>query len=284
MPIAGVHEHDSPLGRWRVARWTPAPPLAGTVAEMWDLESHGAYTRERMAPRPNFVLLINLGEAPHRRWQAEGGATIYRRSWVAGLQDRFLDVESPPDTRMMGVMLTPTGARRIIGLPAAEFTNRVVDFPDVVGPAFDRLRERLHDTPSVDARFQLLEHWLVGRLAAARGARPAVDAALSRLFSSHGGCRVRGLARDLGMSQKHLIHLFHDDVGLPPKTLARVIRFNALVRYLHARADADLTDTAHRFHYFDYSHFARECREFTGSSPTAFLRARGPDGDTVVVE
>ena len=40
----------------------------------------------------------------------------------------------------------------------------------------------------------------------------------------------------------------------------------------------------HRFDYFDYADFARECREFTGSSPTQFLRARGPDGDTVVVE
>ena len=46
----------------------------------------------------------------------------------------------------------------------------------------------------------------------------------------------------------------------------------------------DWTETAHRFHYFDYAHFARECREFTGSSPTEFLRACGPDGDTVVVD
>ena len=103
MPPAGQTEHDSALGRWRIARWTTRPPLSARVSELWDLESHGAYTRERILPRTHFDLLINLGESPHRLWLPDGRANEYRTAWVSGLQDRFLDVESPPDCRLMGV-------------------------------------------------------------------------------------------------------------------------------------------------------------------------------------
>jgi AraC-like DNA-binding protein len=281
MPLANVIDHDSPLGRWRLAQWTTWPPLSRFVAQLWDLESRGAYTRERILPRTHFDLLINLGD-PHRLWLS-GRAAEYRTAWVSGLQERFLDVESPPASRLMGAALTPAGARAVLGAPAGEFTNRVLDLPDVVGPAVLRLREQLADAGSVEERFKLLELWLLTRVGGATP-QPAVDRALDRLFASRGCSRVSGLAHELGMSHKHLIHLFHDRVGLPPKTFARVVRFNALLQDLRTQPSVDWTETAHRFHYFDYAHFARECREFTGSSPAEFLRARGPEGDTVVIE
>jgi AraC-like DNA-binding protein len=282
MLLANVIDHDSPLGRWRLTQWTTSPPLSQSVAQLWDLESHGAYTRERILPRTHFDLLINLGD-PHQLRLPGQRVTEYRTAWVSGLQERFLDVASPPASRLMGAALTPSGARAVLGAPAGEFTNRVLDLPDVVGPAVLRLREQLVDAGSVEARFRLLERWLLTRVDG-RTVQPAVDQALQRLFASNGRGRVSGLARELGMSQKHLIHLFHDRVGLPPKTFARVVRFNALLQDLRTQPSVDWTETAHRFHYFDYAHFARECREFTGSSPTEFLRARGPEGDTVVIE
>lgn len=281
MPLATVIEHDSVLGRWRLAQWATWPPLSRFVGQLWDLESHGAYTRERILPRTHFDLLINLG-GTHRLWLSGQRVNEYRTAWVSGLQEQFLDVESPPASRLMGAMLTPSGARAVLGVPAGEFTNRVVDLPDVVGPSVMRLREQLVDARCAEDRFRLLELWLLTRVGGATS-QPAVDAALDRLFASNGRGRVSGLARDLGMSQKHLIHLFHDRVGLPPKTFARVVRFNALVQDLRTKPSVDWTETAHRFHYFDYAHFARECRAFTGSPPTEFLRARGPEGDTVVV-
>jgi AraC-like DNA-binding protein len=282
VPLAHLIEHDSALGRWRLAQWNTSPPLSGYVAQLWDLESHGAYTRERIIPRTHFDLLINLGD-PHRLLSG-GRATEYRTAWVSGLQEQFLDVVSPPASRLMGATLTPTGARAVLGVPAGEFTNRVVDLPDVTGSStVMRLRDQLAAAPGAEDRFRLLESWLLTRVGGGT-VTPAVEAALGRVFASSGCARISGIARDLGMSQKHLIHLFHDRVGLPPKTFARIVRFNAVVQHLRTQTRVDWTETAHRFHYFDYAHFARDCRGFTGSSPTGFLRARGPEGDTVVVD
>jgi AraC-like DNA-binding protein len=95
--------------------------------------------------------------------------------------------------------------------------------------------------------------------------------------------RERILAREAGISHKHLIALFARRVGRAPKPFARVVRFNALVDHLKRRSTADWTELAHRFGYSDHTHFARELRRFAGTSPSEFLQVRGPDGDTVVV-
>jgi AraC-like DNA-binding protein len=92
------------------------------------------------------------------------------------------------------------------------------------------------------------------------------------------------MAREAGVSHKHLIALFERNFGIGPKPYARVVRFNALVAYLNRHPEAEWADVVYRFGYYDHAHFARELRRFTGVSPTEFLRSRGPDGDTVVVE
>jgi len=62
MPLAARIDHDSPLGRWRLVRWAPAPQLSGFVRRFGIWRADGAYTRERIPPRTHFDLLINLGE------------------------------------------------------------------------------------------------------------------------------------------------------------------------------------------------------------------------------
>lgn len=117
---------------------------------------------------------------------------------------------------------------------------------------------------------------------------------------------MRALAAETGVSQKHLIHLFREQVGLAPKRYARIVRLNALLRQMSAptapasasasarladaarngapRTRPDWADLAVRFGYYDQAHFVREFREFTGTTPTGFLRSRGPDGDSVVLD
>jgi methylphosphotriester-DNA--protein-cysteine methyltransferase len=114
-------------------------------------------------------------------------------------------------------------------------------------------------------------------------ASPEVSHTLNRLFRSDGRARIRTLAVETGVSQKHLIHLFRAQVGLPPKRYARIVRFNSLLRRLAAEARADWADLAAKYGFYDQAHFVRDFREFTGTTPTDFLRTRGPEGNSVVL-
>ena len=100
---------------------------------------------------------------------------------------------------------------------------------------------------------------------------PEVAWAWRRLLASGGKVAIGRLAGEVGWSHKHLITRFRQQVGLPPRTAARLIRFGAVWRRLAthpaARWDAIAADSG----YTDQAHLIRDFHQFTGASPTAFL-------------
>jgi transcriptional regulator GlxA family with amidase domain len=75
-----------------------------------------------------------------------------------------------------------------------------------------------------------------------------------------------------------LIARFRDQIGLPPKLLARVIRFDRAVRVLRAPGSTSLAAVAFDCGYADQAHLNRDFREFAGTSPTAFVAAQLESG------
>ena len=105
---------------------------------------------------------------------------------------------------------------------------------------------------------------------------PAVELAWRRLRDSHGGAGVAELAGELGCSRRHLSKRFGAELGLPPKALARVLRFERAVALL--RAGGELADVAFTCGYYDQPHFNRDFRELAGTTPSDFLARALPAG------
>jgi methylphosphotriester-DNA--protein-cysteine methyltransferase len=71
---------------------------------------------------------------------------------------------------------------------------------------------------------------------------------------------------------------FRDQVGLPPKLLARILRFDRVVARLRTQDPERWADVAYDAGYYDQAHFNRDFRELAGTTPSAFLASRLPDG------
>ena len=93
------------------------------------------------------------------------------------------------------------------------------------GPAGARLAERLQGLTGWDERFDVLERFLLVRVAAGPSADPAVAWAWRRLEQTSGRVRVETLAAELGASRRYLSRRFAEQVGLSPKPVARRLRF-----------------------------------------------------------
>lgn len=100
------------------------------------------------------------------------------------------------------------------------------------------------------------------------------------LQETAGGVRIGKLAGELGCSRRHLAAVFHEQVGLPPKTVARQLRFQSVCRRL-TRDPARWADIAYDAGYCDQAHLNREFRDLAGTTPTDFL-ARLIPGDAAV--
>ena len=78
--------------------------------------------------------------------------------------------------------------------------------------------------------------------------------------------RIGALAEAIGCSRKHLVSQFRAQVGLPPKSVARILRFERAEKLL-SRSGARPLEVALACGYFDQSHLIRDFRELAGATP-----------------
>lgn len=196
--------------------------------------------------------------------------------FAAGVRDSYLRVEGDCAPSYIETHLSPLGAYALLGVPMNELSERIVDAVDLLGPAGRRLGEMVRAAPTWDRRFDLIDDFLLRRKDDGedrRRHRPAPEVAWAwrRLVGTGGTAAIGRIAGDVGWSHKHLIAKFRQQVGLPPKSAARLIRFHRLLRRLDAHPPPAWRQVAAECGYADQAHLIRDFREFTGDVPTRFL-------------
>ena len=184
---------------------------------------------------------------------------------MGGLSDRPTDTEFVGAAGGVQVDLTPLGARRILGLPMEELTNRVVALEDVLGRGAAELVERLAEAPGWPERFALLDAALLRRVDAGPAPAPEVAWSYGRLAATDGRVAVGALADEVGWSRRHFAARWRRDVGMGPKAVARILRFQRALRLL--REGRPLADVAYDCGFADQPHLNREFRALGGSTP-----------------
>jgi len=82
------------------------------------------------------------------------------------------------------------------------------------------------------------------------------------------------LSDKVGLSQKHLINLFNKIVGVSPKMLQRIIKFNQVLHTIDPTKPINWAEIAHRCYYYDHAHFNKDFLTFSGFNPTTYLQLR----------
>ncbi len=281
MPARRVtrEEHAAGWGSWKLARAEPAPHLRPFVARYtgwWERTAQPV--RRTEVPVAEVPLILSFGPPTLVHDSLRPEATPARvTSFAAGLYARAVSVGHEGEGDAVQVDLTPLGARRFLGMPLGELAHRSVELSDLLGAEADRLVEALALAGGWEARFDLLDAAVTRRIVAGRPASPDVERAWTRLERSGGGLRVDELAADLQCSRRHLSARFREELGLPPKALARVLRFQRALGLI--RQGSDWARIAQACGYYDQPHLNREFRDLAGATPGE-LRARLlPDDD-----
>jgi transcriptional regulator GlxA family with amidase domain len=89
---------------------------------------------------------------------------------------------------------------------------------------------------------------------------------------------IEALANDAGLTRRQLERRFLDAVGMSPKTLVQVLRFQRVLGVL-ADASPRWVDVAAACGYYDQAHLNRDFKRFTGATPRSFLGRDHPFAD-----
>lgn len=216
-------------------------------------------------------LIVSFGEAFPIGLGREPAATETYGSFTSGVYAGPVVIHSSGRMECVQVNFSPLGAWRFFGLPMREIAGRMVRLDDLPDRPIRVLRARLAELPSPAQRLDLVTAFVTDRLARSEARDAATEAAYRLMLRRHGDIRISRIAERLDWSRKHLAERFHETIGVPPKTLARVMRFNHAQAM--ARAGGDWADIAVACGYADQAHLAREFHDLSGSTPTAWKAA-----------
>jgi AraC-like DNA-binding protein len=240
----------------------PHPALRSHVRSLAGWHERGAPVRRAELPGARIVLVISFGPTLDIDGRRFG-------SFVAGLHDAPALTEHEGEGHGIQAYLTPLGARRLLRMPMGELTGQVVELEDLIGAGAHELAERLATAPDWAARFALLEHTIAERTLEAPPAPRELEWAWRRLRDTDGAVTIGALADELGWSRRHLTATIRRELGMAPKPLARLLRFERAVERL--RGGAALVDAALDSGYYDQAHLNRDFKQFAGRTPTEYL-------------
>lgn len=243
-----------------------------------------------LEPSPLPSELLPPRELAHRIqafWHHGGNGTKIR-VLPDGCMDFWFDLESG-DARVIGTMTeaalvtVPAGGRYFgvrfrPGVAAEYVSDSMRAFVDGGAPLAEATRalpfalaERVAEAPDHGARIALIGEFVRAGASRLRAADHRVTRAVTLVRA--GAPSIRGVAAELGVSERQLERLFAERIGSGPKHFARVVRLERAVRLMGTalRGQAALAAAAG---YADEPHLIREFRALARVTPAELARER----------
>jgi AraC-like DNA-binding protein len=257
--------------------FAPPAPFGAFIENIWYWRGlDPGHAKDTIMASGRLGLMINLDGDALSWYDGEGYATRNLLSGIAlcgtHAQTFAIDAHQP---HMLGVQFRPGGAFAFFGGSAREFENVHLSLADIWGADAERLHQRVVQAPAPDDKIEILFRAMAERFDECTH-HPAVALTLALFGRAPHRVSVKDAARRAEVSQKTLIRLFAEEVGMTPKTYLRVSRFQRVLSRLHAASSVDWMEVVERHGYYDQPHFIREFKQFSGFAPSEYFRLRGP--------
>ncbi len=251
----------------------PRPPLDRFLECFWFADADGPLpgaAPDRIVPDGCPELIVHLA-TPFERLEEGGAGSIQPRAFLVGTLTRPLQVRPRGRVKTMGVRFRPFGLSAFLAAPLHELKDRATPIVDLWDGPAGRLEQALGEARTDADKAGEAERFLLDRL------RPRIDTAIEvtvgAILRSRGQARLEPLARRSGLSLRQVERRFRDAVGVGPKALSRVVRFQEVLRRLSG--DEPWVEVALDCGYYDQAHLIRDFRDFVGLAPSRFRAAEG---------
>lgn len=253
----------------------PTRSLAPFIECFWTLEGEADLsdqTSERILPDGCVEIILNFAER-FTEIGADARGRLQPRYFLAGQMTRPVLIKPNGLVQLIGIRFHPGGTVPFLPLPMHETTDQIIELGAVDGDLETELRSAAEALPSLSLKITAIERVLGKRLE-----RLCHDSHLLGLTSSivrfGGRVSIDTLAREAGVSGRQLRRRFLVEVGVGPKLLCRLLRFQQVFRAVDGDAP-DWADVALACGYYDQAHLINDFRQFAQQTPSILLASTG---------
>lgn len=257
----------------KYSTYAPGNILSPYIKFYWELEdAEGSMNpvKERIFPDGSIELIFHWGDFFQKYIDADQ-VISQPRSFIHGQIKRFIEVRPTGKIGIFSIRFQPHGLYPFLKQDVSELTGLTISTYELWGLEGRLLEERIMEAGSAATRIQLIEKFLVQRLQSRKRPQHDIDHCIRLINYSNGLIPMEKLASEINSGRRSMERKFLEQVGMSPKLLARIIRFQKVLNKIETNNIKSFTAVAYDGGFYDQSHFIRDFKEFTGYNPNLYF-------------
>lgn len=220
----------------------------------------------RVLPDTCVEVFLNYTETPLAIIENE----LHQHSIVTSRMNCSMDVRMRKGAGCIAICFQPGMAYHFFNTSMDLLSNKTIPLTNFWGQTTSHLEEKLSAAKSNYIRVEIVQQYLLELLNKNKVTVPIVNALANINFSA--GLTASGLNHNFSISQRQFNRKFLQQVGLSPKAYLSANRFINSLAHLKKYPSLSLTEIAYRNGYYDQAHFIRDCKVYTGYTPSQVAR------------
>ncbi|GIP32055.1 helix-turn-helix domain-containing protein [Paenibacillus sp. J2TS4] len=247
--------------------YIPKMPLSLFVDYFWYMEDYNpSHSKELALPDGSVDVIIDLGEDKIRLFDSNYRELVFGHSILCGPHSEYFVIDTACESRVIGIHFKQGGIHPFLKEPLVELHNKHFPLDILWGSKVSEIRDELLASPGPDEMFQVLERSLLSLARKDLKWDPAVQFVLNHLH----GCQIAEIIEQTGISHRRFNQIFKAEVGMTPKRLNRLYRFQEVLRLVHSGENISWVNIAQACGYFDQAHFIKDFSSFSGINPSEY--------------
>ncbi|MFF2480311.1 helix-turn-helix domain-containing protein [Paenibacillus sp. NPDC058071] len=179
------------------------------------------------------------------------------------------------DCEYFVICFMPGYAEFFLKYPIGEFSELEIPVQEVF-PYSDELLEKIAEQSTFEGRIRAFEAFYLKHYRMGLEIPLLVKYLTEKIITIQGALNVKELAEDTGYSNRYLLKSFEKFVGVSPKLLSRIVRFQNVIHSLEHKHYEQTLDRIFEMGYFDQNHFIKEFKEFSFITPKKYIQQIDP--------
>jgi AraC-like DNA-binding protein len=189
--------------------------------------------------------------------------------FLVGQMTRPVIIKATGSVRLIGIRFHPGGTFPFVRVPMHEVTDQIIELGAIAADLEREFIAAAESDASLQMKIAAIERMLARRLRSCGHDSPIVDLT-ARIIGTAGRVPLDTLAAEAGLSTRQLRRRFLMEVGVGPKLLCRLLRFQQVFRAVDENV-AEWAGIAFECGYYDQAHLINDFRQFAQQTPSVLL-------------